>query len=368
MRLSSQRGSTLMEMMVVIPLALLLVFGMSVALQELFEKFQGFKAKSESLMAQDFLRSSFMTPATCSSHLQNSTREYNPSLAGAGKLPLAFSLGDGDDVAQTGAILTKYGLRVDSLTYRVLPEGVNYMLDPLIGGNTLQYGLAVIETSKISNGVEVKNAPQILSGLVLSVDPSRKISRCFILDDTYDLCGAVGGHLYATGGKTYCYAGSPCINQLLSGFDGLGNAICKGLDTLVAESCPADQFLVSNGAGGANCSPIGGPPPPIPPTDPTAVVIPPPPPGSPVSCLSSSSFPGAGPNINIESPPVGGTGCFYTELGVHVIVTRKAGGIWEITPGPVPHPLYPFSKFTVGKMPDGNPGVSAPNGSYMSGI
>jgi len=377
MILQNRKGATLMELMVAIPLGLFLVYGMSVALQDLFKNFYTLRAKNESLIAQDFLRDAMVTPASCTSHLQNSTRDYHPNLASQGKLQLAFSLDNTDDIVKSGSTLTKQNLYINSLTYRVLPEGVDYMADPLFPGNMLQYGMAVIEASKINTGHEIRNAPQILSGLVLSVDPNRKISRCFILDNSYDLCGAVGGSQYTevtpAGAKPRCTIVASCPpGKIPMGVDGNGNAICLDVAQAVAQACPTkNTYLATDGTGKPYCRPLGGTPDPggsvpVASTDP----VPPPPPVPPANpCAASGAIPGGptGTGMSLVGPALGNFGCFFSELGVHVIVRRGADNTWTMEPGPVPHPLYPFSAFKLGKTPDGSMGVTAPNGSFMGG-
>jgi len=360
--LRSKKGATLMEMMVIIPLSLLLVFGLSVALQDLSKNFQIFKSKNETLIVQDLLRDVIRTSALCSSSLRSNTRTFDAVAATAGTMNLSFSV-DGGTVIETGASLVSQNLRINSLTYKVLPDGINFMDDLSEAGNRLQYGFLMAEIAKISQGQQARSQQQTLTGLVLSVNAANQITRCFLVDDSVDACGLIGGHPYNDGTHNYCYSAVYCPPpKLLKGADASGAPICVDLGSFVGTQCPSGQFLATNSAGVAVCTPPGST---------VAGGVPPVPSGGsggPVTCDQMAINPDttAGAAMSVLGTISTGTGCFYNEKGVIAFVyfdpTTKN---FSIGAGPASGPDYPLSSFTVTNVLGGG-SVSHPSGASIS--
>jgi hypothetical protein len=362
-----QKGTSIIEVLAAIPIGLVVVFTLSTAMRGFVTDIQSFKSKNESTITQNVLRDVMATSKVCSDHLRANTRTYDMGLAQDGKLNLSFSLDDGGSVLETGSDLPKYNIHINSLIYQLLPDGANYMDDPLLPGNNLQYGTVVVETSKISTGPMIRNAPQTVSGLVLSVDSQNKISRCFLIDDSYNLCAAVGGHLYNDGTRDYCYAANPCGDKLMTGFDASGNPICVDIKGLVGQRCPSNQFLVSDGNGNSACTPLPGSTPQTAGNNPGT----PPPPSSP--CDAPGSIPSAAHGAISTVPPTalsgsgetGAIGCFYTDYGPIAIATidPKTNRL-IFSPGPAADPAFPFSSFTM-TTSGGSTTISHPTGASM---
>lgn len=332
--LRNNHGVSLVSMVVAIPLACALVAFLGSLSTDLFQRFQESQAKNNAVEIQDYLRKSLQSGPVCTQLLHASSRKYNPVKAQGDGLDLAFTLDDNTSVIASNQDLRSYGVRVNSLKFKALNGGASFQEDPAQPQNNLYYGTLHLNASELRpGGITKKDA--IVSGLMLSVNPTTlDISRCFLTDGEFDLCGQLGGNkVVAADGTVTCQATHDCGSLLWTGFDASGNPVCKSLPTLIGEFCPAGETLVANGSGSAICR------------DPAAVVASaPPPPGGPPICATSGSG-----NLCVHGQTNSfnmGGGMFYNGDGVVLTVTI-AGNNVTLTPGPEYGKFYGPANFTI---------------------
>jgi hypothetical protein len=114
----------------------------------------------------------------------------------------------------------------------------------------LQYG-AIIMNSRSTTDIGKETKDRAIGSMVLSVNPSGVIERCFLLDQALGLCNEAGGSPDPTTGV--CRMPGLCPGQVFFGYDSSGNLVCKPLTVAIATACPPDTVLISDGSGGAIC-------------------------------------------------------------------------------------------------------------------
>lgn len=278
--IANQHGQTLTSMIVAIPMVVIISLLAGSVVFGTYKEVSKIKTRKDANYVQQELREVLDSRAACASSLDDSSRIYKNTAASSHQgMDMAYMLSDGTSVIRKNEVLLKYGIRVNSLKYKVYNSGgTNFSEDPRIPGNMLQYGELIINTEPLAADSELKSHDQSIGGVVLSTTPAGNISRCFLLDQGFDLCLEAGGTYDASGN---CRLPAACpVGQAFSGNDNLGNPICVPPEVILANACPAGMVLISDGAGEAHCQfPLPAPTPkatpgPTPTPSPTAAPSP----------------------------------------------------------------------------------------------
>lgn len=246
-----QQGQSLVSVITAIPVVVVVSLAVGTMVHATYNEVYRFRVRSEANTLQQDLRTTLDSRASCASSLAGASQFNSTAATSAEGMDITYNLPDGT-VVGSNVILPKYGIRVNSLKFKAFTSGgMDFANDPRIPGNQLQYGELMIRTEDLNSDSKIAYRDQSLGGVVLSVDADGGISRCFLLDQGFDMCTESGGTPDASGN---CVLPSLCpLGKLYSGLDGSGNPICVAPATLIANSCPAGMLLVSNGGGSASC-------------------------------------------------------------------------------------------------------------------
>lgn len=254
-RILNERGQSLVSVLTAIPVVVITSTLIGTVVYATYQESSRFKARSEINQVQQELRLILDSKDECAAHLDDSARTYDAAAAQSVQgMDVAFKLNDGSSVIRSNQVLVRYGVFVNSLKYRAYSSGGgNFLEDPRIPGNQLQYGEMILNSQVMT----AANAPVMrvrdvsLGSVVISVAPDGNISRCFLIDQAYDLCAAAGGEpdpIVRCRFKNRCAMG-----MFYAGDDASGNAKCITPEQALTSSCPAGMVLTSNGAGDATC-------------------------------------------------------------------------------------------------------------------
>lgn len=292
--LANRRGETLTSILVTIPMVIIISTLAGTVVYATYKEVTKLKARQNGDYLHQELREVLDSRQTCAASLDDSSRIYdNHAASSAQGMDLAFVLNQGATLVKSNVDIPKHGVHVNSLKFRTYNTGgINFSEDPRIPGNSLQYGELIINTQPLSPESEIKKRDQAIGGVVLSTKPDGTISRCFLLDQGFDLCIEAGGS-YAANGSCMLPAFCP-LGRAYTGNDNLNNPICVLPGDVLANSCPAGMVLVSDGAGEANCQAPDATPTPTPTPAATPTVTPsasPVPPSSPTPVPTATPAP-----------------------------------------------------------------------------
>lgn len=367
----NQKGQSLVSLLTAIPVVVLVSLSVATMVHATYNEVYRFRVRNEANSLQQALRTTLDSRAACASSLTGTDVFDSAAATSANGMDMNYRLEDGS-VVGSNVVLPKFGIRVNSLKFKAFSNGgLDFASDPRLPGNQLQYGELVIRTEDLNPDSRVVHREQSLGGVVLSVATDGNISRCFLLDQGFDLCTQSGGTEDASG---HCTLPALCpIGSLFTGFDGSMNPICVTPATLLATSCPAGMLLVSNGAGNASCQLAPTPTPaatatPVPtPTVPPTVTPTVTPAPSPTPTVTPSASPTVTPTVTpVVTPTVTPTVTPSPTASPSPTATPVPTPTPVPSPTPTPGPLDPQIIYTQQQLAFASTSMSAQCKAFLS--
>jgi len=256
---SAQKGFSLIMALI----AIAVVGALSLTVTSLFNSFNAqsrhFNSKVGSRALISTVQGLIAYPNLCIANLESAPQVFNIAQAATpGGVPLVLQLGGGPTgpKVQAGSQLRNYDVTVDYLTYR----NVNLLgADPAVAGNRLYSGELILKLKKLGQSSAVAGGNELrekgIGTMIVSVNPTNRITGCNALTDARQACAEVGG-TYNDSTTPRCKMPYPCAgipNSIFLGYLANGTPQCKTMSQIVGTLCPSGQYLVSDGNGGVNC-------------------------------------------------------------------------------------------------------------------